>query len=430
MKSTIEKLSSNKVKLHFVVEPELFETGMQAAYKKNVGKINVPGFRRGKAPRKVVEMMYGENIFYEDAIDEIFPKVYSEAVKEHDITPVDRPEFNLEQIGSGKELIFDIEVFVKPDVELGQYKGVEAVKHTTVVTDDDVNAEIERARERVSRYVDVTDRPVKMDDQVTLNYAGFCEGEQFEGGTAEGHKLVIGSGSFIPGFEDQLVGAEIGKEVEVNVTFPEEYHAENLKGKPATFKCTVTAIQEKDVPALDDEFAKDVSEYDTLDAYKAATKEDLQKKADERDDAEFENAVLDAVCENAKVDIPEAMIEDRIDERIREISMNMRYQGIDMQTYFKYTGTTEENLREQLKDQAKHDVLVRLVLEAVRDAEKVEADEASVNEEIDKYASQASGDAEKFKASLTDDDRKYFEEAVRMRKTVELLKDSAVAKAE
>ena len=430
MKSTIEKLSSNKVKLHFVVEPELFETGMQAAYKKNVGKINVPGFRRGKAPRKVVETMYGENIFYEDAIDEIFPKVYSEAVKEHDITPVDRPEFNLEQIGSGKELIFDIEVFVKPDVELGQYKGVEAVKHTTVVTDDDVNAEIERARERVSRYVDVTDRPVKMDDQVTLNYAGFCEGEQFEGGTAEGHKLVIGSGSFIPGFEDQLVGAEIGKEVDVNVTFPEDYHAENLKGKPATFKCTVTAIQEKDVPALDDEFAKDVSEYDTLDAYKAATKEDLQKKADERDDAEFENAVLDAVCENAKVDIPEAMIEDRIDERIREISMNMRYQGIDMQTYFKYTGTTEENLREQLKDQAKHDVLVRLVLEAVRDAEKVEADEASVNEEIDKYASQASGDAEKFKASLTDDDRKYFEEAVRMRKTVELLKDSAVAKAE
>ena len=430
MKSTIEKLSSNKVKLHFVVEPELFETGMQAAYKKNVGKINVQGFRRGKAPRKVVEMMYGESIFYEDAIDEIFPKVYSEAVKEHNITPVDRPEFNLEQIGSGKELIFDIEVFVKPDVELGQYKGVEVVRHTTEVTDDDVNAEIERARERVSRYVDVTDRPVKMDDQVTLNYAGFCEGEQFEGGTAEGHKLVIGSGSFIPGFEDQLVGAEIGKEVEVNVTFPEEYHAENLKGKPATFKCTVTAIQEKDVPALDDEFAKDVSEYDTLDAYKAATKEDLQKKAAERDDAEFENAVLDAVCENAKVDIPEAMIEDRIDERIREISMNMRYQGIDMQTYFKYTGTTEENLREQLKDQAKYDVLVRLVLEAVRDAEKVEADEASVNEEIDKYASQASGDAEKFKASLTDDDRKYFEEAVKMRKTVELLKDSAAAKAE
>ena len=430
MKSTIEKLSSNKVKLHFVVEPELFETGMQAAYKKNVGKINVQGFRRGKAPRKVVEMMYGENIFYEDAIDEIFPKVYSEAVKEHNITPVDRPEFNLEQIGSGKELIFDIEVFVKPDVELGQYKGVEVVRHTTEVTDDDVNAEIERARERVSRYVDVTDRPVKMDDQVTLNYAGFCDGEQFEGGTAEGHKLVIGSGSFIPGFEDQLVGAEIGKEVDVNVTFPEDYHAENLKGKPATFKCTVTAIQEKDVPALDDEFAKDVSEYDTLDAYKAATKEDLQKKANERDDAEFENAVLDAVCENAKVDIPDAMIEDRIDERIREISMNMRYQGIDMQTYFKYTGTTEENLREQLKDQAKYDVLVRLVLEAVRDAEKVEADEASVNEEIDKYASQASGDAEKFKASLTDDDRKYFEEAVRMRKTVELLKDSAAAKAE
>ncbi|MBO4297899.1 MAG: trigger factor, partial [Clostridia bacterium] len=262
MKSTIEKLSSNKVRIDFTVEPELFEKGMQAAYRKNVGRINVQGFRRGKAPRKVIEMMYGESIFYDDAIDNIFPEIYTEAIKEHNITPVDRPSFNLKQIGSGKELQFSVEVFVKPDVELGQYKGLEVEKHTTEVTDDDVNAEIERARERVSRYIDVEDRPVKMDDQVTLNYTGFCEGEQSEGGTAEGQRLVIGSGSFIPGFEEQLVGAEIGKEVEVNVTFPEEYHAENLKGKPATFKCTVTAIQEKDVPALDDEFAKDVSEFD------------------------------------------------------------------------------------------------------------------------------------------------------------------------
>ena len=430
MKSTIEKLSSNKVKIDFTVEPELFEKGMQAAYKKNVGRINVQGFRRGKAPRKVIEAMYGESVFYEDAIDEIFPEVYSAAVKEHNITPVDRPEFNLKQIGSGKELEFTVEVFVKPDVELGQYKGVEAEKHTTEVTDDDVNAEIERARERVSRYIDVEDRPVKMDDQVTLNYAGFCEGEQFEGGTAENQHLVIGSGSFIPGFEEQLVGAEIGKEVEVNVTFPEEYHAENLKGKKATFKCTVTAIQEKDVPALDDEFAKDVSEFDTLNEYKASVKADLEKKAAERDENEFENAVIEAAVENAKVDIPEAMIEDRIDDRIREFSMNMRYQGIDMDTYYKITGTTEQSMREQLKEGAEHDVRVRLVLEAIRDAENVEADEESINAEIDKYASQASSDAEKFKASLTDDDKKYFESIVRMQKTVDILKNSAVAKAE
>ena len=430
MKSTIEKLSSNKVKIDFTVEPELFEKGMQAAYRKNVGRINVQGFRRGKAPRKVIEMMYGESIFYDDAIDNIFPEIYAEAIKEHNITPVDRPSFELKQIGSGKELQFSIEVFVKPDVELGQYKGLEAEKHTTEVTDDDVNAEIERARERVSRYIDVEDRPVKMDDQVTLNYAGFCEGEQFEGGTAENQHLVIGSGSFIPGFEEQLVGAEIGKEVEVNVTFPEEYHAENLKGKKATFKCTVTAIQEKDVPALDDEFAKDVSEFDTLNEYKASVKADLEKKAAERDENEFENAVIEAAVENAKVDIPEAMIEDRIDDRIREFSMNMRYQGIDMDTYYKITGTTEQSMREQLKEGAEHDVRVRLVLEAIRDAENVEADEESINAEIDKYASQASSDAEKFKASLTDDDRKYFESIVRMQKTVDILKNSAVAKAE
>ena len=430
MKSTIEKLSSNKVKIDCTVEPELFEKGMQAAYRKNVGRINVQGFRRGKAPRKVIEMMYGESIFYDDAIDNIFPEIYAEAIKEHNITPVDRPSFDLKQIGSGKELQFSIEVFVKPDVELGQYKGLEAEKHTTEVTDDDVNAEIERARERVSRYIDVEDRPVKMDDQVTLNYAGFCEGEQFEGGTAENQHLVIGSGSFIPGFEEQLVGAEIGKEVEVNVTFPEEYHAENLKGKKATFKCTVTAIQEKDVPALDDEFAKDVSEFDTLNEYKASVKADLEKKAAERDENEFENAVIEAAVENAKVDIPEAMIEDRIDDRIREFSMNMRYQGIDMDTYYKITGTTEQSMREQLKEGAEHDVRVRLVLEAIRDAENVEADEESINAEIDKYASQASSDAEKFKASLTDDDRKYFESIVRMQKTVDILKNSAVAKAE
>ncbi|MBQ8953078.1 MAG: trigger factor [Clostridia bacterium] len=430
MKSTIEKLSSNKVKIDFTVEPELFEKGMKAAYKKNVGRINVQGFRRGKAPRKVIEMMYGESIFYEDAIDAIFPEVYSEAVKEHDITPVDRPEFELKQIGSGKELEFTVEVFVKPDVELGQYKGIEAEKHTTEVTDDDVNAEIERARERVSRYIDVEDRPVKMDDQVTLNYAGFCEGEQFEGGTAENQHLVIGSGSFIPGFEDQLVGAEIGKEVEVKVTFPEDYHAENLKGKDATFKCTVTAIQEKDVPALDDEFAKDVSEFETLDEYKASVKADLEKKAAEKDENEFESAVIEAAVENAKVDIPQAMIDDRISERINEFAMNMRYQGIDMDTYYKITGTTEDSLREQLKDNAEREVRTRLVLEAIRDAEDVQADEESVNAEIDKYASQGSGDAEKFKASLTEDDRKYFESAVRMQKTVDLLKAAAVTKAE
>ena len=429
MKSTVEKLSSNKVRIDFVVDAAKFEEGMQKAYRKNVSRINVQGFRRGKAPRKVIENIYGEGIFYEDAIDEIFPEVYMAAIEEHGINPVDRPSFDLKEIGSGKDLVFSVEVFVKPDVELGQYKGVEVAKNVTEITEDDVNAEIERARERVSRYVDVEDRAVKMDDQVTLNYAGFCEGEQFEGGTAEGHKLVIGSGSFIPGFEEQLVGAEIGKEVEVNVTFPEEYHAENLKGKPATFKCTVTAIQEKDVPALDDEFAKDVSECETLEEYKAKTYDDLKKKADERDDGEFENAVIDAVAANATIDIPEAMIEDRIDERIREFTMNMRYQGLDMETYYKITGQTEETLREQLKESAEHDVRVRLVLEAIRDAEGVELTDEDVEAEIVKYVERNGGDLEKFREQVTGnaDMRAYFESMVKMQKTVQIIKDAAVA---
>ena len=429
MKSTMEKLSSNKVRIDFVVEAAKFEEAMQKAYRKNVGKINVQGFRKGKAPRKVIENIYGEGIFYEDAIDEIFPEVYMAAIDEHKITPVDRPDFNLKEIGSGKDLVFSVEVFVKPDVELGQYKGVEVEKHVTEVTEDDVAAEIERARERVSRYVDVEDRAVKMDDQVTLNYAGFCEGEQFEGGTAEGHKLVIGSGSFIPGFEDQLVGAEIGKEVEVNVTFPEQYHAENLKGKPATFKCTITAIQEKDVPALDDEFAKDVSECETLEEYKAKTYDDLKKKAEERDDVEFENAVIEAVVANAKIDIPAAMIEDRIDERINEFTMNMRYQGLDMETYYKITGQTEESIREQMKEMAENDVRTRLVLEAIQDAENVELAEEDIEAEIVKYVAQNGGDLEKFRAQVMDNEnmKNYFESMVKMQKTVKILKDAAVA---
>ena len=429
MKSTVEKLSSNKVRIDFVVDAAKFEEGMQKAYRKNVGKINVQGFRKGKAPRKVIENIYGEGIFYEDAIDEIFPEVYMAAVQEHNITPVDRPDFDLKEIGSGKDLVFSVEVFVKPDVELGLYKGVEVEKHTTEVTEDDVAAEIERARERVSRYVDVDDRAVKMDDQVTLNYAGFCEGEQFEGGTAEGHKLVIGSGSFIPGFEDQLVGAEIGKEVEVNVTFPEQYHAENLKGKPAVFKCTVTAIQEKDIPALDDEFAKDVSECETLEEYKAKTYDDLKKKAEERDDVEFENAVIEAVVAGAKIDIPAAMIEDRIDERINEFTMNMRYQGLDMETYYKITGQTEESIREQMKEMAENDVRTRLVLEAIRDAEGVEVNDEDVDAEIIKYVAQNGGDLEKFRDQVNNNANMhdYFVSMVKMQKTVKILKDAAVA---
>ena len=427
MSATMEKLSSNKVRLDFTVDAETFEKGMQAAYRKNVKRIRIPGFRPGKAPRKVIENMYGECVFYDDAFDAIFPDIYTAAVKENDITPVDQPKLDLKQIGSGKELVFSIEVFVKPDVELGLYKGLEAEKVVNEVTDDDVNAEIERARERVSRYVDVDDRPVKMDDQVTLNYAGFCEGEQFEGGTAENQRLIIGSGTFIPGFEEQLVGAQIGVETEVNVTFPENYQAENLKGKPAVFKCTVTAIQEKDVPELDDEFAKDVSEFDTLDEYKASVRADLEKRAETSAENAFENEVIEAATDNATIDIPEAMVDSRIDERINEFAAQLRMQGLSFEDYQKYTSTTVDDMCKQLREGAERDVKVRLVLEAISKAENIVPEDADVDAEIQRYVDNVRGDAQKFLSTLTDDDRAYFTDIARIQKTVKFLKDNAVA---
>ena len=426
MKSTMEKLSSNKVKLDFVVEAARFDEAMEKAYRKNRSRISVPGFRKGKAPRKVIEMQFGEGVFYEDAIDELFPSVYSEAIKEHGIEPVDRPEFDLKTIGSGKDLEFSVEVFVKPDVTLGQYKGVAVHKNHTEVTEDDVKAEIERALERASRYIDIDGRAAKLDDQVTIDYEGECDGEKFEGGSAKDYRLVLGSGNFIPGFEDQLVGAEVGSTVDVNVTFPEDYHAENLKGKKATFKVTVKAIQEKDVPALDDEFAKDVSEFDTLEEYKKDLTEKMTKSAQQRDDYAFENDVIEKVTENATVDIPAAMVEERVDERINEFAMNMRRQGLDMDTYMKYTGQTMDAMRETLKEGAEKDVKTRLVLEAICDAEKIEPTKEEVDAEIEKYAENMGDNKQKFIDSLTDSDRSYFEKTCKMLKTIEMLKDSAV----
>ena len=374
MATTFEKLSSNKVKLSFVVAPEKFDEGLQTAYRKMVKKISIPGFRKGKAPMKVIENYYGASVFYEDALDAIFPELYQEAIKEHDIQVVDRPELDVEQIGRGKELKFSVEVFVRPDVKLGDYKGLGIEKEVAEVTDDDVNADIERARDRASRYVEITDRPAKLDDQVNIDYAGFLGDEQFDGGTAQGHDLVLGSGSFIPGFEDQLVGAEVGAELDVNVTFPEQYHAENLAGKPVVFKVKVNSIREKETPALDEDFVKEVSETaNTVDEYKAEIRAKLEKQAADKADAAFENAVIEKVTENAEIDIPEAMIEDQIDSMLRDMEMRMMYQGMKLDDYFKYTGQTREQVREAYKPTAEERVRTQLVIEAVMKAEDIKA---------------------------------------------------------
>ena len=389
MTSTFEKLSSNKVKLNFTVEPEKFEEGIKKAYQKMVKKINIPGFRRGKAPMKVIEAHYGESVFYEDAFDAIFPEIYQAALTEHNVDVVDRPELDVEQIGRGKELKFSVEVFVRPDVTLGEYKNLGIVKTVDEVTEDDVKAEIERARDRASRWIEVTDRAAKLDDQVNINYAGFLGEEQFAGGTAENHDLILGSGSFIPGFEDQLVGAEIGADVDVNVTFPEQYHSEELAGKAVVFHVHVNGIREKEMPALDEDFVKEVSENaNTVDEYKAEIREKLEKQAENRAETAYENEVIEKVCENAQVDIPAAMIEDQIDAMLRDMEMRMMYQGMKLDDYFKYTGQTREQVREMYKPSAEERVKTQLVVAAVMKAEEIKADENEIDAEIAKYAAQ------------------------------------------
>ncbi len=424
MSSTFEKLTSNKVKLNFVVSAEDFDKALATAYSKNVKRFNIPGFRRGKAPRHVIEMHYGPSVFFEDAFDEIFPVVYSEAIKEHSVEPVDRPELDVTQIEKGKDLIFSVEVFVRPDVVLGDYKNLEAKKVVDEVTDDDVSAEVERARDRNSRFVEVTDRPAKLDDQVNIDYAGFDGDNQFAGGTAKGQELVLGSGHFIPGFEDQLVGATVGQDVDVNVTFPEEYHEKSLAGKPVVFHVHVNGIREKEVPALDDEFAKDMG-FDTLDEYKADVKANLIKRNEERAETAFENEVVEKAVATCEMDIPNGMVEEAIDNMLRDMEMRLMYQGMKLDDYFKYTGQTREQVREMYREQATERVKTQLALEAIRDAEKIEATEEEIDAEIAKLADSRKKSLEDMKKQLTDGDKEYFKQAATMNKVVEFLKGCA-----
>ncbi len=390
MTTTFEKLSSNKVKLGFAVEPEKFDEVLQTAYRKLVKQISIPGFRRGKAPMRVIESHYGPSVFYEDAFEAIFPEIYRAGLEEHGVEPVDSPELDIEQIGRGKELKFTVEVFVRPDVKLGEYKNLGLKKEVAEVTDDDVNADIERARERAARYVEITDRPAKLDDQVNIDYAGYLGDVQFDGGTATGHDLVLGSGSFIPGFEDQLVGAKVGDEVDVNVTFPEEYHAEELAGKPVVFKVKVNSIREKDVPALGlDDFVTEVSEGDTVDEYRAEIREKLEKRAEDNADRAFEDAVLDAVSDNAEVDIPKAMIDDEVTAMLGDMEMRLAYQGMKLDDFAKYTGQTIDQLREQYRPGAEERVRKNLVPEAVMKAENIAATDEEVDKEIADYAARS-----------------------------------------
>ena len=428
MKSTFEKLSSNKVQLTIEVGAEKFEEGMKKAYKKMVGKFNIPGFRKGKAPRKIIENYYGEEIFYDEAVEAIFYEVYSAAVAEHNVKPVDRPNVNVTEIGSGKGMTLVCDVFVQPEVTLGDYKAIKVEKGEVTVSDDEVMAEITRIRERNARFVEVTDRAAKLDDQVNINYAGFLGEEQFEGGTAEKYDLTLGSGAFIPGFEDQLVGAEVGADVDVNVTFPEEYHAENLAGKAVVFHVHVNSITEKEVPELDEDFVKEVSETaNNVDEYKAEIFGDLMTKASQQADVEFENQIIEKVVDAAEMDIPAAMIDDAVTNMLRDMEMRLMYQGMRMADYYKYTGQTEESVREMYKPQAEQRVRTELTIRAVMAAENIEASEEEIDAEIAKLAEQSKKGIEDLKKDLTEQDMEYFKDVAAVQKTVEFLKETCKA---
>lgn len=427
MSTTVEKISSNKVKLSFDIDAAKFDEAMGKAYIKVRGQVAIPGFRKGHAPRKMIENMYGEGVFYDEAFELIFDEVYGPAIDENKLEVVDRPQVDIQQIGTGKNLQFTCEVFVKPDVTLGEYKGVEVKKEHTLVTEDDVNAEIEKERNKQAAEVSVDDRAVAEGDTVNLDYSGSVDGVKFAGGTAEGQTLKIGSHTFIPGFEEQMVGMNIGEEKDLNVTFPTEYHAPDLAGKEAVFHVKVNGITETQLPALDDDFAKDISEFDTLDAYKADVRAKLEAQAAERDNNAFTNAVIEKVMANATVEIPDAMVERQIDSMVRNFEARLAQQGLKLADFMKYTGQDEKSFRNQYRDQAEKSVRANLVLEAVENVEKFEAAEEEIDAEIEKFAKQIGQNVEDLKKNLTEGDREYFKADVIRDKAVKFLCDNAKA---
>lgn len=428
MSTTVEKISSNKVKLSFDIDAAQFDAAMDKAYIKVRGQVTIPGFRKGRAPRKMIENMYGgEGVFYDEAFELIFDEVYGPAIDENKLEVVDRPQVDIQQIGTGKNLQFTCEVFVKPDVTLGEYKGVEVKREHTLVTEDEVNAEIEKERNKQAAEVSVDNRAVAEGDTVNLDYSGSVDGVKFAGGTAEAQTLKIGSHTFIPGFEEQMVGMNIGEEKDLEVTFPEEYHAKELAGKKTVFHVKVNGITETQLPALDDDFAKDISEFDTLDEYKADVRAKLEAQAAERDNNAFTNAVIEKVMENATVEIPEAMVERQIDSMVRNFEARLAQQGLKLADFIKYTGQDEKSFRNQYREQAEKSVRANLVLEAVENAENFEATEEEIDAEIVKFAGQIGQDVENLKKNLTEGDREYFKADVIRDKAVKFLCDNAKA---
>lgn len=422
----VEKLEKNMAKLTVEVSAEEVEKAIQTAYQKMRKNINIPGFRKGKAPRHLIEKMYGKEVFYNDAIDNMLPSAYAKAVDECGEEIVSRPEIQVVQLESGKPFIFTASVAVKPEVVLGEYKGIQVDKAPVEVLDAEIEAEITKEREANARTITVDDRAVQKGDIISLDFDGYVDGKAFEGGKSEDYELTIGSGAFIPGFEEQLVGAEIGKELEVNVTFPEEYHAKELAGKAAVFKCRVNSAKVKELPEVDDEFAQEVSEFDTLDAYKEDIKAKLLKDKEEDARRVKEDAVIERIIEGAQMEIPDAMVEFQSEQMMEDFAQRMQAQGLSLQQYFQFSGMTAEKYKEQMKPRALKNIQSRLVLEAVAKAENIEATEEDLDAEMTKMAEMYKMEVEKVKELISDYQRDEMKKDIAIQKAVDLVTEAAV----
>ena len=426
MSLQVEKLEKNMAKLTIEVSAEDLDKAMEKAYQKQKSRISLPGFRKGKAPRKMIESMYGKGVFMEDAVNSLVPQEYTKALGECDLEIVSQPEINVTQMEPGKALIFTADVAVKPEVTLGDYKGVEVPKSEITVTDEEVDAEVKKEQDKNARTVAVEDRAAANGDITTIDFEGFVDGVAFEGGKGTDYALTLGSGSFIPGFEDQLVGANTGDHVEVKVTFPEEYQAKELAGKEAVFQCDVKKIETKEVPELDDEFAKDVSEFDTLAEYKEDVKKKLTEKKEKEARTAKENAAVDKAIENAQMDIPELMTKTECRQMMDDFSRRMQQQGLSMEQYFQFTGQSMDKMMEDMKPQALKRIQTRLVLEKVAEAENIQPSEEEITEEIQKMADAYKMEADKIREAIGESGLEQMKKDMAVQKAVTVIADAAV----
>lgn len=426
MSLQVEKLEHNMAKLTIEVSAEELEKALQGAYNKQKKNISIPGFRKGKVPRQMIEKMYGPEVFYDDAANQLIPEAYGKVYDEEDLEIVSQPKIDIVQIEKGKPFIFTAEVALKPEVTLGEYKGLKVEKISNRVTQKEIDAKLAEEQEKNARTVSVTDRPVQDKDEVVLDFEGFVDGVAFEGGKGENYPLTIGSGSFIPGFEDQLIGANLEEEKEVRVTFPEEYHAKDLAGKDAVFKCTVHEIKVKELPELDDEFASDVSEFETLDAFKADIKAKIKEQKIAEGKRKQEDKAVEEAVANAQMDIPDAMIDTEVRQMANDFAQRLQQQGLTMDQYFQFTGMTAEKMTEELKPQALKRIQTRLVLEAIVKAENIEISDEKVDEEIQKMAESYKMEAEKLKEFMGENEKKQMKLDMAVQEAVTFLVENAV----